>query len=47
VCAGDGASQLASDAFHVTDESEGILLKGVVSRKKQLIPNLINALSEQ
>jgi manganese-dependent inorganic pyrophosphatase len=46
VCAGDGAAQLASDAFQVSKDPDGILLRGVVSRKKQLIPELINALAE-
>jgi manganese-dependent inorganic pyrophosphatase len=46
VCAGDGAVQLATDAFHVQPDSKGLWLSGVVSRKKQLIPNLINALAE-
>jgi manganese-dependent inorganic pyrophosphatase len=46
VCAGDGATQLAADAFHVARDPAGIQLRGVVSRKKQLIPELINALAE-
>jgi manganese-dependent inorganic pyrophosphatase len=46
VCAGDGASQLAAGAFHVENNPEGMLLRGVVSRKKQLIPELINSLAE-
>jgi manganese-dependent inorganic pyrophosphatase len=46
VCAGDGASQLAAEAFRVQNVPEGLLLRGVVSRKKQLIPDLINALNE-
>jgi manganese-dependent inorganic pyrophosphatase len=46
VCAGEGASQLAAEAFRVPNEPEGLLLRGVVSRKKQLIPDLINALNE-
>jgi manganese-dependent inorganic pyrophosphatase len=46
VYAGDGADQLASDAFHMAKDPNSIELPGVVSRKKQLIPELINALAE-
>lgn len=43
---GDGAVNLVRDAYNESSES-GVWLKGVVSRKKQLIPALINALSER
>jgi manganese-dependent inorganic pyrophosphatase len=46
VSAGEEAMQLASKAFHVSADPDGMLLQGVVSRKKQLIPELINALAE-
>lgn len=46
VFAGETAKALVADAFG-QPENEGILLKGVVSRKKQLIPSLMNALSER
>jgi manganese-dependent inorganic pyrophosphatase len=46
LCAGDGAAQLAAEAFRVSNDPDGILLKGVVSRKKQLIPDLMNKLAE-
>lgn len=42
---GEDASALMRDAYS-DDSKEGVLLKGVVSRKKQLIPTLMNALAE-
>lgn len=44
---GDGASSLAAEAFGCAESEEGLTLKGVVSRKKQLIPALINTLAER
>jgi manganese-dependent inorganic pyrophosphatase len=46
VFAGENAKAVATDAFGAPDEN-GIMLKGVVSRKKQLIPALMNALAER
>ncbi len=43
---GNGAMNLVREAFNEAHEG-GVALKGVVSRKKQLIPALINALSER
>lgn len=46
LCQGQGAFQLASRAFHKTAEESGepvVELPGVVSRKKQLIPELMLA----
>jgi manganese-dependent inorganic pyrophosphatase len=45
VFCGENAKTLVKTAFGAADE-DGILLKGVVSRKKQLIPALMNALAE-
>jgi manganese-dependent inorganic pyrophosphatase len=45
VFSGENAKTLVKAAFGAPDE-DGILLKGVVSRKKQLIPALMNALAE-
>jgi manganese-dependent inorganic pyrophosphatase len=45
VFSGENAKTLVKTAFGAPDE-DGILLKGVVSRKKQLIPALMNALAE-
>ncbi len=47
VCKGNGAVNLAERAFNVKADGEGVYLEGVVSRKKQLIPGLMNALAEQ
>ena len=44
---GGNAPQLVADAWNCTLSETGVLLKGVVSRKKQLIPALINALAEE
>ena len=49
-----GAEQLVASAFHITDEEEGglekhdgiVFLPGVVSRKKQLAPQIIMALQQ-
>lgn len=53
ICEGNGALQLASKAFHTEtedgeDEPAGpvVRLPGVVSRKKQLIPELMLAEQE-
>jgi manganese-dependent inorganic pyrophosphatase len=43
---GKNAMKVVQDAFGAPDE-HGILLEGVVSRKKQLIPALMNAFSER
>ncbi len=43
---GKGALALIQASFEEANE-DGVLLKGVVSRKKQLIPMLMNALAEQ
>lgn len=47
VCAGDGAELLAESAFSEHVVGHGVMLKNVVSRKKQVIPALMNALAEQ
>lgn len=44
---GKDAGSIVSDAFRIPGAKEGVLLKGVVSRKKQLIPSIIRALSER
>lgn len=48
ICDGQGAEQLAVEAFHISDEeaekeSRIVRLPGVVSRKKQLVPGLMVA----
>ncbi len=47
ICAGDGADKLIQDAYHVQEKDGYYLLKGVVSRKKQLIPQFMAALQDQ
>ena len=44
ICAGEGASEAASRAFHSAEDGR-MYLKGCVSRKKQIIPQLTEALS--
>lgn len=46
LCEGAGAVELAVRAFGIKNPEEGILLPGVVSRKKQLIPALALALQQ-
>ncbi len=47
LCAGEGASKILAKAFSgVKSEDDKAILKGVVSRKKQFIPELIRALQE-
>ena len=46
LCYGNGARKCLQDAYDVSEESEKIILKGVVSRKKQLIPALVSALQQ-
>ena len=43
---GTGAKELLVNAFKLDKEKEVILLKGVVSRKKQLIPALMMTLQQ-
>jgi len=49
ICEGHDAEKLLAEAFHVTDteEMDGVYLEGVISRKKQMIPTLINAMAEK
>ncbi len=46
LCAGEGADELIRNTYGQEPEPEGYILKGVVSRKKQLIPALMSALAE-
>lgn len=45
--AGKGAESLVSRAFHVEVKDGIAVLPGVVSRKKQLLPNIINTIREE
>lgn len=47
VYVGELASSVVASAYGCAPSESGVTLKGVVSRKKQLIPALINALTER
>lgn len=47
IYAGGEAEKLVKDAFRVSPDENGVILKGVVSRKKQLIPVFMNTLAGQ
>ncbi len=46
LCCGHGARASIISAFDLTEDTDRIILKGVVSRKKQLIPTLVAALQQ-
>jgi manganese-dependent inorganic pyrophosphatase len=46
LCFGERAKDVAKSAFQLPDGMEEILLKGLVSRKKQLIPSLVTVLQK-
>lgn len=46
LCAGNGAREKLISAFDLRNPGENIELKGVVSRKKQLVPTLVAALQQ-
>ena len=47
LCQGDGAEELAEHAFSVDKEGYVYPLKGIVSRKKQLIPKILVTLQQE
>ena len=47
ICAGEKADDLVEKAYHVHKEGDYHVLKGVVSRKKQLSPMFMSAMQEQ
>lgn len=47
ICDGEGADRLVEKAYHIHKENDYHVLKGVVSRKKQLIPMFMSALQDQ
>lgn len=47
IFAGKDAGKLLARAFNKPEQEDGILLTSIVSRKKQLIPTLMNALTEK
>ena len=46
LCVGTGARGIALSAFDLPDNAKSLILKGVVSRKKQLIPTLVSELQQ-
>lgn len=46
LCCGSGAKEPIIDAFELPEDTDQVILKGVVSRKKQLIPALVSALQQ-
>ena len=47
IYSGAEAASIAASAYNQPQSKDGIMLKGVVSRKKQLIPELINVINER
>ena len=47
IYSGAEAASIAASAYNLPQSRDGIMLKGVVSRKKQLIPELINVINER
>lgn len=46
LCCGNGAKEYIIDAYDLPEDIDKIVLKGVVSRKKQLIPALVGVLQQ-
>ena len=46
LCAGQNARALIRDAYDIPEDAEQIILKGVVSRKKQLLPVFVETLQQ-
>lgn len=44
---GHDAGKILAEAFDKTEDEHGVMLEGIVSRKKQLIPMLMNAMAEK
>ena len=47
LCVGSNAKEYIIDAFDLREDTDKIVLKGVVSRKKQLIPTLVGVLQQE
>ena len=47
ICDGEGADKVVEKAYHIHRENGCHVLKGVVSRKKQLIPMFMSAMQDQ
>ena len=46
LCSGAGARETVLEAFELPEDMDPVVLRGVVSRKKQLIPALVSALQQ-
>lgn len=47
IFAGEDAGKILAHAFKKQEDTDGILLDGIISRKKQMIPTLMNEMSER
>lgn len=47
ICDGEDADRIVEKAYHIHKENDYHVLKGVVSRKKQLIPMFMSAMQDQ
>ena len=47
IFAGEDAGKILAHAFKKQEDADGILLDGIISRKKQMIPILMNEMSER
>ena len=45
--AGTGAAELIKNTFHAEFIQDTAILPGIVSRKKQMIPRLLNAMKQE
>ena len=43
----DGASEIIKKAFEINDLYQGCFIKGIISRKKQIIPSIVNVFEEK
>ena len=46
LCFGEHAKEVARNAFQLPEDAVDIRLKGLVSRKKQLIPSIVTVLQQ-
>ena len=46
ICCGNEAREKIISAYDLKDDAEQLMHKGVVSRKKQLVPTLVSALQQ-
>ena len=47
IFAGEDSGKILAHAFKKQEDADGILLDGIISRKKQMIPTLMNEMSER